>query len=106
MQIGSRIKKLRNMQKYKAKEFAKLSGISPVFLSYIENDTKKPSFDTLERMCSILNITLSDFFKEDFTASHEVLLTDDIKKLILTAQYLKPDQLNQLIKFVDTIIKK
>ncbi|MCM8710500.1 helix-turn-helix domain-containing protein [Clostridium sp. SYSU_GA19001] len=100
MDIGTRIKELRTNNNYKSGEFANLLGISSVFLSYIENGTKKPSYDTLEKICAVLNITLSDFFNE---GTEPIALTPELKELLENAKELTPEQLVKLAEFIKTL---
>lgn len=82
MDISARIKELRTMYNLKSGEFAGQLGITPVYLSYLEGGSKKPSLETLEKICSALGITLSEFFAENITLTPEATqLMNIVKKL-------------------------
>lgn len=100
MDIGARIKELRTNKNYKSGEFANLLGISSVFLSYIESGTKKPSYDTLEKICEVLNITLSDFFNE---GTEPIPLTPELKELLNNAKDLTPEQIKIFTELFKTL---
>lgn len=56
--IGIRIKETRNQQGISAEELAELSNLSSVYISYIENAKRKPSLESLIKICNALGITL------------------------------------------------
>lgn len=57
--IGDVLKRTRNIYGYKAGEMSGLLGISPSYLSEIENNKKQPSLDLLEKYSNIYGIRLS-----------------------------------------------
>lgn len=98
MNIGRRVKELREMNHIKSGEFANMVGVSPVFLSYIENGAKKPSYETLEKICAALNISLSQFFSE---GEEPIALTPELKDLLDNAKQLSPDKIAILNNFIE-----
>jgi XRE family transcriptional regulator, regulator of sulfur utilization len=57
MKIGLTISRLRKQKNLTQEQFSKLIEISPTSLSQIESGKKRPSTKTLNRICSILNVT-------------------------------------------------
>ncbi len=57
--IGDILKRTRNIFGYKANEMSSKLGISPSYLSEIENNKKSPSLDLLERYSKIYGIKVS-----------------------------------------------
>lgn len=57
--IGDVLKRTRNIYGYKAGEMSLLLGISPSYLSEIENNKKQPSLELLEKYANIYGIRLS-----------------------------------------------
>lgn len=57
--MGEVLKKIRTIYGYTAKEMSNLLGISPSYLSEIENNKKKPSLDLLEKYSEIFEIKVS-----------------------------------------------
>ena len=92
MFLGNRIKEVRLLKKFKNYELAKMSGISNVYLSDIERNIKTPKFETLERICTALNITLTDFFAPAGEGVEP--LSPELHRLLESAKSLSPDQLN------------
>ena len=58
--IGIRIKETRNQQGISAEELAELADLSSVYISYIENAKRKPSLESLVKICNALGITLDE----------------------------------------------
>ena len=57
--IGDALKRIRTIYGYKANELCGLLGISPSYLSEIENNKKQPSLELLSRYSKIYGIKLS-----------------------------------------------
>lgn len=96
MNIGKQIKELRVAKKLKAIELAKAAHISQPYLSDIESNRTKPSLDTLESICKVLDISLPQIFVENSDS-----LPPDLLQLIEIAKTLTAEQrvkLNELLK--------
>jgi transcriptional regulator with XRE-family HTH domain len=100
MNIGKRIKELREGADIKSGDFARMIDVSGVFLSYIENGTKKPSLDTIEKICKALNISLSQFFSE---GEESIVLSPELKNLMDNAVNLPAQTLNLLSAFIASL---
>ena len=100
MNIGERIKTIRTSLKISGRQLALKSDVSPAQISMIENNTAKPSIDLLERICKVFNISLSEFFADEVSAHSPELI-----RLIKTAEGLSPEQLNNLVKFINSMKK-
>lgn len=98
MDIGNRIKQIRTFRGIKSGELAETVGISPTFLSYVENGIKNPSLDTLQKICSALDITLGDFFSYE-----NPKLPKKFQELVQNAKVLKPHQLEILNEFLKSL---
>lgn len=57
--IGDTLKRIRSIYGYKASELSSLLGISPSYLSEIENNKKQPSLELLQKCADIYKIKLS-----------------------------------------------
>lgn len=76
--IGSKVRELRQKNRYTLQDLAARSGLSKPFLSQIENDHAVPPVATLLKLARALNVTLSHFFEDEqsgekisVTRSHE-----------------------------------
>ena len=62
-EVGATIKRIRLERGLTQKELAKASAINKSNLSLIEKGGTNTSIGVLQRMCVVLGIKLSDFFK-------------------------------------------
>lgn len=69
-QLGYRLKAAREERKLTQERLAELIGITPGYLSEIENKRTIPSFTILSNLCKTLNLSLDDiiFHTESETA--------------------------------------
>ncbi|MDK2920055.1 MAG: hypothetical protein PWQ37_2788 [Candidatus Petromonas sp.] len=88
--IGSRIRAIRKLNNMNMTELAKKINLTQPQLSRIENNVNMVQFDTLEKICQIFNISLSEFFKDH--NSTDVTLDDVVKEL----KDLTPSQLEAI----------
>lgn len=93
--VGQRIKQLREAQGLTVNKLANLSGISQSHLREIELGNKNPTVETLSYFCESLNITLSDFFKESDDNITPVLLRS-MRKLSEPQQLILADFINSI----------
>jgi transcriptional regulator with XRE-family HTH domain len=64
MNLGLNLKTLRTAKSISQKELAKELGITPTYLSLIENGSKKPSLTLIEKFARVLEIPLALVFSE------------------------------------------
>ena len=72
MDIGLKIKELRNLRGLTQEELANRCELTKGYISQLENDLTEPSFSTLENILLALGSSFSDFFskeKEAYLAS-------------------------------------
>jgi len=107
--IGKKIKYLRESKNISQTELAKLSKLSQAFISSIENDHKRISLNALEKICTALNIDVVDFFVGD---KKSLYLNDDIKEnnselfnLIKELEKSSPSEIRKLKEFLKEINK-
>ena len=67
MDIGENIRKVRDLKGFSQQALAESIGLSQKQLSRIETNQVSPTFDTLEKICDALGITLKNLlhFNED-----------------------------------------
>ncbi len=65
MDIGSKIKRLRQKNQLTLEDVANRSELSKGFLSQVENNLSSPSIATLEDILEVLGSSLSEFFSKD-----------------------------------------
>ncbi|MBL8014897.1 MAG: helix-turn-helix transcriptional regulator [Candidatus Doudnabacteria bacterium] len=64
MNIGRNIKTIRVSKNLSQKHLAAKVGITPTYLSLIENEVKKPSLTLIEKLSQVLDIPLTLLFGE------------------------------------------
>lgn len=65
MEVGSRVIKWRESKGLSTYKLAKLSGVSQTYLREIEQGSKQPTVEIVDKICTALGITLSEFFAEE-----------------------------------------
>ena len=98
MNVGERIRELRENAGYTVNKLANLAGISQSYLRDIELGNKNPTVETLSYFCDALNITLKDFFDRE---------QENIDPALLNAlRCLSLEQQRKLAKFIISIENK
>lgn len=73
--IGGKVKKIRQSKGMSQSALAKKTGVAQSTLSYIENGDKHPRFDTLSAICKGLNVSVFELLsygeKESRTKFYE-----------------------------------
>ena len=93
MNLGEKIKTLRQEKGYTVNKLANKAGISQSYLRDIELGNKQPTVEYLSYICGALNISLEEFFSEKST--------DELSSLI---KKLSPKQKDSLIDFLKTCL--
>lgn len=62
--FGRVIKRLRNEKKLSQEEFGDLVDLHRTYISQLERGLKSPSLNTIEKLCAILDSSLSALFAE------------------------------------------
>lgn len=75
MNVGKRIKELREKRGLTVNKLANLAGISQSYLRDVELGNKNPTVETLSYFCDALEISLKEFFSEDDSAVNPFLMS-------------------------------
>ncbi|TCL74187.1 DNA-binding XRE family transcriptional regulator [Hydrogenispora ethanolica] len=94
MELGPKIKALREQSGMSMNALARLSGVAQSSLSGIESGKQYPTFDNLERIIKALGLTLSDFFSEE-----KPDYSPEIQKLLVSVQTLPPAYIDKVTDF-------
>lgn len=97
MDIGGRIRQLREAQGWTTNYLANRCGVSQSFLRSVELGEKGISVESLSLVCGALNISLKTFF--DVPSEKDSL--DEM--LLRRLQHMTSEQKQALIAFLDTI---
>ena len=74
--IGEKIKALRNANNLTLKQLGEMTNLSVGFLSQMERGMSSIAIDTLEKIASVLNVSLTSFF-EDSSPTGETAENED-----------------------------
>lgn len=99
MEVGQRIRQLREQKNYTLNKLANHAGVSQSYLRDVELENKNPTIAFLSIICQSLDISLKDFFNEESDAD---FLNDPLMQAIYK---LTPEQKEALLKFLTTMIK-
>ena len=97
MEIGNRIKYLREVKGWSTNTLAKKADISQPHLRSIENNKCSPTIIVLKLICDALGVTLEEFFKD---STVESLKGHPLLERIYS---LTDEQKYALMKFLDTM---
>lgn len=81
MDIGKKIKDLRESKSYSVREMAKLCELSPSLVSQVERNVASPSIASLVKIAEVLNVPVGHFFEEQEKRSH-IVRKHERRKLI------------------------
>lgn len=94
--IGNRIRELRKERGISAKEIAVTLGVSSSFISGIEKGTNKCSLENLDKICTVLGVSLAEFF-----ADRNPELSPELLQVLEKTKKLSPRQLQVLSTVLD-----
>lgn len=63
LNIGKKLKKLRNNNGYTLKQLSEICGLSISFISDIENNRRNPSIENLNKLADALDVSVNSFFR-------------------------------------------
>lgn len=79
IKIGENLQKIRKSNGYTQEILAEKLECSTRYISDIEQNNSKPSYEVLVRFCNTFNIGLDDIFKEYLKISKENLVNYELK---------------------------
>lgn len=99
MDVGLRLAKFRKAKGLSKNKLAKDAGVTQGFISQIESGIRLPTLEVLNRICTALGITLSEFFAEDGQPEE---LPPDVRRICEKVKHLPPDKRKVLESVLDT----
>ncbi|MFZ3090383.1 MAG: helix-turn-helix transcriptional regulator [Nitrospirota bacterium] len=100
--LGSRIKELRKLRGLSQEKLSEKINIDPKHLSRIEVGRGFPSLDTLERIATVLNVELKDFFEFAHEASSAKELKETLNSLLKETD---DEGLRLLVKIIRAVVR-
>uniref|UniRef100_UPI0040561E9A helix-turn-helix domain-containing protein n=1 Tax=Acetatifactor sp. TaxID=1872090 RepID=UPI0040561E9A len=95
MEVGKRIRELREQKKYTINKLANKAGVSQSYLRDVELGNKNPTVEFLSLICQSLDISLKDFFDEEVGILNNPVIQSIYK--------LTPAQKDALLLFLKTM---
>lgn len=99
MDIGKKIKQLRNAQGLTGIELGKKANIGQSTISAIEAGKRSPTIETVEKICAALGIHVSDLFDKR-------MIDSDLIILLKSAQRLSPTERQKVIELIKTFVER
>uniref|UniRef100_UPI004055EEDC helix-turn-helix domain-containing protein n=1 Tax=Acetatifactor sp. TaxID=1872090 RepID=UPI004055EEDC len=97
MEVGKRIRELREQKKYTINKLANKAGVSQSYLRDVELENKNPTVSFLSLICQSLDISLKDFFDDGGVLG----ISED--PVIQSIYQLTPAQKDALLIFLKTM---
>ena len=93
MEVGKRIRQLREQKNYTLNRLANHAGVSQSYLRDVELENKNPTIEYLSYICDALGISLEFFFTD----------AEKQDELIYTVKKLTPEQREKLSDFLKSL---
>lgn len=93
MEVGERIRELRERSKFTQNKLAEWAGVSQTHLRRVELGQQDITVGHLQLICDALGISLKDFFNTN----------DDTEDISVAVSNLTPKQKNLLIEFLKSL---
>lgn len=99
--VGMRLKTVREEKGFSQQQLSELAGLDRITINRIEKSKLTPSLKTLNKICSVLGITISYFFE---SAPDD--LPPDLHQLVQAAKKLTQEQREAVTKMITAMIKE
>ena len=106
MDIGKKIKTIREAKGMTAKEVISAVGMGAPMYSRIENGVNEPSLSTLEKIAKALGIKLSDFFDDEDTLTDINSYDASLMEKVKLVEELNEDEKKTVFSIVDAFLGK
>lgn len=97
MDIGGKVKTLRQKRGITLKELADITGLSISFLSRLENDKTEATLNDLRKLADALETSIINFFPDDLNEDIRVVRSNQRRKIMQPAIKGKPSTLEFLL---------
>jgi transcriptional regulator with XRE-family HTH domain len=98
--LGRRLKELRQRKGLKQEQLAEMVELEPASISNIENGRNYPSFQNLEKIINVLEVSFIDVFKFD-QHQDKVDLMAEINKMLNN----NPEKVKDTYKIVKALVE-
>ena len=102
MEVGKRLRRLRENKNMTMYRLTQITGVSGHHIKGIEEGTRQPTIETLQRLVTALGSSLSEIFNEDTEC---FFLTENERKLIENFRILSPEKEDALLTISEILTK-
>ena len=102
MEVGKKLQKLREEKKMSMYRLTQITGVSGHHIKGIENGTRQPTIETLNRLVSALGSSLSEIFNDDTECTY---LNERERSLIENFRTLTNEKADALLNLSDVLKK-
>lgn len=102
MDIGKKIKDIRTSKGLSMYRITQITGISGHHIKGIEDGTRQPTIETLQKLLIPLGITLAELFSTDSSSTY---LSDKERTLIENFRFLNMEKADALLYFSEVLKK-
>jgi transcriptional regulator with XRE-family HTH domain len=106
MEIGKKIKSIREAKKMSAKEVISAVDMGAPMYSRIENGVNEPSLSTLEKIAKALGVSLSEFFDTEDKLADVNSYDASIMEKIKLVEVLNDEEKKIVFSLVDALVGK
>lgn len=100
MEIGKKLHKLREEKNMSMYRLTQITGVAGQHIRGIEEGTRQPTIDTLQRLTAALGSSLAEIFSEDEQCSY---LSEREKQLIDNFRRLSDEKADALLTMSDVL---
>lgn len=97
--ISKRLRQLRKQAHLSQEQTALAANITPAFLGQLERGEKNPTVLTVEKLCGVFGMSLSEFFSDHEYDSSGDAVTDQITALLINRSDTEKQMLFRLLKY-------
>lgn len=102
MEVGKRLRRLRENKNMTMYRLTQITGVSGHHIKGIEEGTRQPTIETLQRLVTALGSSLSEIFNEDTECFY---LTENERKLIENFRMLSTEKEDALLTISEILTK-
>lgn len=100
MEVGKKLKKLREDKKMSMYRLTQITGVSGHHIKGIENGTRQPTIETLNRLVLALGSSLAEIFNDDTQCTY---LNEKERRLVENFRTLSDEKANALLSLSDVL---
>lgn len=102
MEIGKKLRKLREDKNMSMYRLTQITGVSGHHIKGIEEGTRQPTIETLNRLAAALGSSLAELFNDDMKCTY---LSEDERRLVENFRRLSDEKANALLNMSDVLNK-